>query len=97
MIFPLDLEAFPVGNFLSVGHPPLVKVVVYLIGVDVLPKRDVLLDASPGVVDVQDDFTCVKLQDSDDVPALPNGGLLEDIACHDITFLPVYEPAGRVC
>ena len=97
MLFSLDLEAFPVGNFLSVGHPALVKVVVYLIGVDVLPKRDVLLDASPGVIDVQDDLTGIKLQDSDDVPALPNGGLLEDVACHDITFLPVYEPAGNVC
>ena len=97
MIFSLDLEAFPVGNLLSVGHPALVKVIVYLIGVDVLPQRDVLLDASPGVIDVQDDLTGIKLQDSDDVPALPNGGLLEDVACHNITFLSVYEPAGNVC
>ena len=49
------------------------------------------------VIDVQDDLTGIKLQDSDDVPALPNGGLLEDVACHNITFLPVYEPAGNVC
>ena len=84
-------------NLLTASHPALVEVIVDLIGVDVLPQRDVLLDAGLCVVDVQDDFTGIELQDSNDVSASPDGGLLEDVACHDKTFLPVNGPAGRAC
>ena len=72
LVSSLDSEAVLVWDLLSVGHPALIQVLINLISVDVLPQLNVLLNACSVVIDVHYDVAGFKLQDADDVPALPD-------------------------